>query len=188
MTVAPPLAQRKKRHPKSPGSAAGAFNDRPTLAKQRLRLWLRMLRVSRGIEADLRVRLRVTYDLTLPQFDVLAALARRDNGVTMTELSRYLMVSNGNVTGIVDRLVNDGLIERIAVPADRRSTLVRLSAVGRTTFARMATEHEIWVNDLLDLYDPAEVADLITSLDGLVEKLRAAPRARATKSKEGKTR
>jgi DNA-binding MarR family transcriptional regulator len=78
-------------------------------AKQRLRLWIRLLRVTRAVEAESRERLRVPFEMTLPQFDVLAALHREENGMTMTELSRRLMVSNGNVTGIVDR----GLAERI---------------------------------------------------------------------------
>src|SRR5690349_24650976 len=75
-----------------------------SLSKQRLRLWIRILRAARAIEAEVRDRLRVNFDVTLPQFDVMAALERKPDGMTMTELSRFLMVSNGNVTGIIDRL------------------------------------------------------------------------------------
>ena len=144
----------------------------PATAKERLRLWLRILRTSRGIEAELRERLRVTYGVTLPQFDVLAALARREAGITMTELSRYLMVSNGNVTGIVDRLVEDGLIERAAVPGDRRATLVRLTSKGAADFATMAAVHETWVDELLAGFGKPEAALLIAQLDGLLATLR----------------
>ena len=82
------------------------------VSKQRLRLWLRLLRSSRAIEAKLRERLRAKYAVTLPQFDVMAALARHESGMTMTELSRRLMVSNGNVTGIIDRLAAEKLVLR----------------------------------------------------------------------------
>ncbi len=144
-----------------------------TLPKERLRLWLRLLRVSRGMESELRERLRVNFDnMTLPQFDVLAALARRQAGVTMTELSRYLMVSNGNVTGIIERQVADGLVERSAVPGDRRATVVSLTQVGRERFAEMAAEHEGWVSELLSNFDRAETGRLIEQLDGLVRSLR----------------
>ena len=96
-------------------------------SKQRLRLWLRLLRTTRAMEAELRERLRVQFRITLPQFDVLAGLARKDTGITMTELSRMLIVSNGNVTGIVDRLVAEKLVARRPAPDDRRSLLVRLT-------------------------------------------------------------
>ena len=76
-----------------------------SLSKQRLRLWIRILRAARAIEVEVRERLRVEFNVTLPQFDVMAALERKPDGMTMTELSRFLMVSNGNVTGIIDRLV-----------------------------------------------------------------------------------
>lgn len=158
------------------------------LAHERLRLWLRLLRSSRGIEAELRERLRVTYDMTLPQFDVLAALARREAGITMTELSRYLMVSNGNVTGIVDRLVGDGLVERAAIPGDRRSTLVRLTRKGKNDFAAMASRHAAWVDELLGGFDEAEVAGLIEQLDGLVGALRARVEPAAAARKGGGSR
>ena len=86
----------------------------PSLSKQRLRLWIRILRAARAIEAEVRERLRVEFGVTLPQFDVMAALERKPDGMTMTELSRFLMVSNGNVTGIIDRLVSDKLVARQA--------------------------------------------------------------------------
>jgi DNA-binding MarR family transcriptional regulator len=142
------------------------------LPRQRLRLWLRLLRASRGMEAELRERLRVTYDLTLPQFDVLAAVARRHEGLTMTGLSRYLMVSNGNVTGIVDRLVNDGWLMRVEIPGDRRARRVRLTPRGHADFTAMAAVHARWVDELLDGFGKADTADLILKLDRLVGKLR----------------
>ena len=95
-----------------------------------------MLRTARAIEAELRERLRVKFATTLPQFDVMAALARKSTGMTMTELSRFLMVSNGNVTGIIDRLVADKLVLRQAPAEDRRAIIVRLTPKGASQFAR----------------------------------------------------
>lgn len=118
-------------------------------AKQKLRLWLRLLRASRGIEAELRARLRIEFGTTLPKFDVMAALARNGAGMTMTEVSRFLMVSNGNVTGIIDRLVAEGLVVRLAHEGDRRATFVRLTPKGAQQFAAMARAHEAWISELL---------------------------------------
>src|SRR5262249_38720238 len=97
----------------------------PSLSKQRLRLWVRILRTARAIEAEVRERRRVESGTTLPQFDVMAALERKPDGMTMTELSRFLMVSNGNVTGIIDRLVSEKLVTRRAPADDRRAILVQ---------------------------------------------------------------
>ena len=142
------------------------------LSRQRLRLWLRLLRATRAIEAELRERLRVQFSLTLPQFDVLAALARQDHGITMTELSRMLIVSNGNVTGIVDRLVADKLVARQPSPDDRRSFLVRLTPRGQAEFATIARAHEQWIDKMLSEFDAAEAETIIQHLDGLAGRVR----------------
>lgn len=134
------------------------------LSKQRLRLWLRLLRTTRFLEADIRERLRAEFDTTLPRFDVLAGLFRSENGLTMTELSRALMVSNGNVTGIVDRLVSDGLVVRVPIEGDRRATRVALTERGRERFADMATAHETWINNLLAPLGGGETDDLLDLL------------------------
>jgi DNA-binding MarR family transcriptional regulator len=117
--------------------------------KQLLRVWLQLLKVDKAVQAELRERLRTQFATTLPRFDVMSALYRRKNGLKMSELSRLLMVSNGNVTGIVDRLTTDGLILREAVPGDRRAARARLTAKGRTEFKKQATAHEEWVAELL---------------------------------------
>lgn len=143
-----------------------------SLSRQRLRLWLRLLRATRAIEAELRERLRVQFSLTLPQFDVLAALARSDDGITMTELSRMLIVSNGNVTGIVDRLVTDRLVARQPSPNDRRSFLVRLTPKGQAEFATVARAHEQWIDRMLSEFDAAETEAIIGHLDGFAGRVR----------------
>ena len=129
-------------------------------SKARLRLWLKILKVSRLIERDLRERLRVEFDTTLPRFDVLAALYRAEKGLNMSELSGVLKVSNGNVTGIVDRLVGDGMIVRSPVEGDRRAMIVRLTEKGRDHFSVLARAHEGWVNELLGSLDAADADEL----------------------------
>ena len=136
-------------------------------SKQKLRLWLRLLRASRAIEAELRARLRVEFGTTLPKFDVMAALARTGAGMTMTELSRFLMVSNGNVTGIIDRLVAEGLVVRLAHAGDRRATFVRLTPKGAQQFQAMAKAHEAWVGELLAEVGREDTDTLVGLLGGL---------------------
>jgi DNA-binding MarR family transcriptional regulator len=141
-------------------------------SKQRLRLWIRLLRTARAIEAELRERLRVQFATTLPQFDVMAALARKSAGMTMTELSRFLMVSNGNVTGIIDRLVADKLVLRQAPAEDRRAIVVRLTPKGVAQFAQIAKAHGGWVDALLSDFDSVETEAMIQHLDGLATRIR----------------
>ncbi len=107
--------------------------------RSRVRLWLRLLRASRAIEGELRERLRTTYNVTLPRFDVMAALYREPEGMLMSQLSKYLMVSNGNITGLIDRLTTDGLVHRTLRDGDRRTSVVLLTKTGRENFEQMAT-------------------------------------------------
>ncbi len=126
-------------------------------SKSRLRLWLRLLKTTRFIEAEIRERLRVQFDTTLPRFDVMAALSRYPNGLKMSELSGVLKVSNGNVTGIVDRLTTDGFIIREPVPGDRRATRVRLTRRGIEEFAIQAEAHESWIDELMLSVSPPQI-------------------------------
>ena len=137
--------------------------DQP-LSKQRLRVWLRLLSAHRVIEARLRENLREGHDTTLPRFDVLAALDRTRDGLRMSELSAQLKVSNGNVTGIVERLVADGLVERVAVQGDRRAMRVRLTQAGLARFAEMAAAHEAWIDEIMQNFEAEELETLITLL------------------------
>ncbi len=114
------------------------------------RLWLRMLACCTQIEQEIRSRLRQRFHTTLPRFDYLAQLERYPDGLRMSALSRYLMVTGGNVTALTDQLVSEGHVERLADDADRRSLIVRLTPPGRRHFLRMAVEHEAWLTELLD--------------------------------------
>ena len=148
------------------------------VSKARLRLWLRLLKATSGIETEIRRRLRDECDTTLPRFDVLSALSRYPEGLKMSEISALLKVSNGNVTGIVERLVEDGLALRLAVPGDRRANRVTLTADGHNVFADLAAKHETWINDLMAGLDETAIDtcnglfdQFGTTTDGLDEKL-----------------
>ena len=161
---------------RSSGASPPSARVPHTASKQRLRLWLRLLRAARAIEGALRERLRTTFTMTLPQFDVLAALARTRTGMTMTELSRLLLVSNGNVTGIIDRLAAEGLVTRQTAPGDRRTVRVSLTRAGAEKFAEMAAAHETWVDELLSEFSRADTEALIAHLDGLAGRIRKGER------------
>jgi DNA-binding MarR family transcriptional regulator len=114
-----------------------------------LRLWLRLLTCSQLIERQVRTRLRNRFDITLPRFDLMSQLERHAAGLKMNELSRLMMVTGGNITGIVDQLVKEGLVERVDDASDRRAWRVRLTRAGDKAFAEMARAHEEWVVELL---------------------------------------
>jgi DNA-binding MarR family transcriptional regulator len=121
-----------------------------------LRLWLRMLTCTMVVERHVRARLRERFGMSLPRFDLMAQLERAPDGLRMSELSRRLMVSGGNVTSLVDQLVAEHLVERTDVPGDRRASAVRLTPGGREVFLAMAQEHEAWVVELAGGLSAAE--------------------------------
>ncbi len=132
-----------------------------------LKLWLRMLACTTQIEAEIRRRLRLHFDISLPRFDYMAQLFRHRGGVKMSQLSRQLMVTTGNVTGLTDELERDGLVQREADPTDRRAWRVNLTPKGRHSFEAMATEHEKWVLELFGGLDGKTVQQLHRSLGRL---------------------
>jgi DNA-binding MarR family transcriptional regulator len=145
--------------------------------KERLRLWLRLLKTTRTIEATLRENFRAEFGTTLPRFDVMAALSRLGDGLKMSEISGALRVSNGNVTGIVDRLADDGLLVRVSVPGDRRASRVRLTQKGREEFKRQAKAHEVWISDLLGQFS-AEDAHVLATQFNMYDPISEAPDAK----------
>ncbi len=127
------------------------------LSKRRLKLWIRLLGVTRSAENRLREFLRVTHGTTLPRFDVMAALYRRRDGVTMSELSRMLLVSNGNATAVVDRLESEGLVRRTPSASDRRTVFVALTEAGLAAFETLAADHEREVDAILSALSEADL-------------------------------
>ena len=125
-----------------------------------LRLWLRMLTLTQLIEKQVRTQLREQFGTTLPRFDLMAQLERKPDGLKMNELSRRMMVTGGNVTGITDQLAGEGLVERVEVEGDRRAYRVRLTPAGRALFGEMARQHEICIVAAFDSLSPAEAQTL----------------------------
>ena len=137
------------------------------LSKRRLKMWIRLLGVTRMAEGHLREFLRVRHETTLPRFDVMAALYRRREGVTMSELSRMLLVSNGNATTVVDRLEKDGLVRRTPSETDRRTVFVALTPAGLAQFEILAAGHEAEVSQLFGNLSEAD----LEALTGILKRM-----------------
>jgi DNA-binding MarR family transcriptional regulator len=129
-----------------------------------LRLWLRLLTCTNLIEGTVRTRLRDRFDVTLPRFDLMAQLDRAPDGMTLSDVSKRMMVSNGNVTGLVERLVESGHLDRRTSVSDRRVQVIRLTKLGRAEFRRMAAEHESWIAEIFSDLTPKDVRELMRLL------------------------
>jgi len=155
-------------HPGADAAAGRApTNQREADDKLELRLWLRLLACTSMIESEVRRRLRQDFATTLPRFDVLAQLDRVPEGLSMGELSRRMMVTNGNITGLVERLASDGLIDRLPDAADRRTVVVRLTRRGKRAFDAMTPAHAHWLEDMFAGLERGEMLELCRLLDGL---------------------
>ncbi|MEM6761729.1 MAG: MarR family transcriptional regulator [Pseudomonadota bacterium] len=157
------------------GKTPGEGSDAQARDNETLRLWLRLFATANAVEAELSRRLRAEFSMTLPRFDLMAQLAKSEEDLTLGTLSRRLMVTNGNITGLVDRLVDDGLVQRRVRRADRRSATVRLTEEGRARFDEMAVAHRAWINELFGGLDASEQAALARLLkcarDTVIERL-----------------
>jgi len=143
---------------------------------EELRLWLRLLTCTTLIEGEVRRRLRERFGVTMPRFDLMAQLDKVPGGMTLSDVSKRMMVSNGNVTGLVERLMESGHIDRRTSETDRRVQVIRLTRLGRADFRRMAAEHKAWIADIFaDLADK-DVRDLMR----LLAKTKASARRAQT--------
>jgi len=138
-----------------------------------IRLWLRMLATNRLVETRTRRLLQERYATTLPRFDLMAQLERAPRGLKMGELSKRMMVTGGNVTGITDMLEKEGLVERVAEPGDRRARLVRLTGAGRRAFSAMAEEHERWIVEAFKELSGREMSTMAALLARLKAHVRS---------------
>jgi DNA-binding MarR family transcriptional regulator len=138
--------------------------DLPEDHAEELRLWLRLLTCTTLIEGEVRSRLRARFDVTLPRFDLMAQLDKAPDGMTLSDVSKRMMVSNGNVTGLVERLVVSGHLDRRTSITDRRVQMIRLTKVGRAEFRKMAAEHETWIADMFAELTPKDVRELMRLL------------------------
>jgi DNA-binding MarR family transcriptional regulator len=137
-----------------------------------LRLWLRLLTCTNLVEAQIRGRLREVHNTTLPRFDLAAQLARAPEGLKMGEVSRRLMVTGGNVTGLVDQLEADGFVERADDPDDRRAIRIMLTEAGQHWFQHIAADHESWIIELFGGLSGAEQQTLFRLLARLKSNLK----------------
>ena len=156
----------------APLDAETKVAERPHDHKDELRLWLRLFTCKEVIETEVRRRLRDAFDVTLPRFDLMAQLYRAPKAMTLGELSQRMMVSNGNVTGLVDRMVEQGLVSRRPSPKDRRAQLVSLTGQGRRFFATMARANGDWIGEMFANLS----ADDIETLMRLLAKTKASAR------------
>jgi len=138
--------------------------ERPHDHKDELRLWLRLFACKEVIESEVRRRLRDGFNVTLPRFDLMAQLDRAPKGMTLGELSQRMMVSNGNVTGLVDRLVEQGLIDRRPSPKDRRAQIVTFTAEGRRFFRAMARANGDWIGEMFADLSSSDIETLLRLL------------------------
>ena len=158
----------------TPLDAETKVAERPHDHKNELRLWLRLFTCKELIEAEVRRRLREEFAVTFPRFDLMAQLDRARKGMTLGELSQRMMVSNGNVTGLVDRLVEQGLIDRRPSPDDRRAQIVSLTADGRRLFRAMARANEEWIGDMFADLSNGDTEALLRLLAKAKMSVRAA--------------
>ena len=177
------------------GHANDVVLDLETRAKkgdhQALRLWLRLLSCTVRIENKIRLRLRRDFNTTLPRFDLMAQLERSAGGLRMSELSERLMVSGGNVTGIVDQLEREGLAARTPCPGDRRAFSVKLTETGLKRFREMAARHELWIIELLGGLSRDEKETMITELGKVkshINRITSIPRRPDQSSPARRTR
>lgn len=148
-----------------------------------LRVWLRLLTCANLIEHGVRTGLREEFGVTLPRFDLLSQLDRAPGGLTMGELSRRLMVSNGNVTGLIDRLVREGLVERQQSPTDRRASMVSLTSAGKAAFDSMVPLHQGWIESRLAGMSRQDLRALL----GLLGKLKTSFQVAEAATSGGRT-
>jgi len=137
-----------------------------------LRLWLRLLSCTTRVEDKIRQKLRESFDITLPRFDLMAQLERHPDGLSMGELSRRMMVTGGNITTIVDQLEKEKLVIRVVGVNDRRSFTVKLTQAGKDAFTDMAIAHEAWVADLFEGLSVSQQTELYTLLGAMKNNLQ----------------
>ncbi|MGB0571467.1 MAG: MarR family winged helix-turn-helix transcriptional regulator [Alphaproteobacteria bacterium] len=138
-----------------------------------LRTWLRLMTCTNMIEGEVRTRLRSRFDISIARFDVLAQLDRANSGLGMGELSRRLMVTNGNVTSLIDRLVDENMVTRHPDPNDRRAQIIELTPGGKRAFTKMSAAHADWISALFDGVDRKSLEALYRNLAQLKTSLAA---------------
>lgn len=134
-----------------------------------LRLWLQLITLTTVVEKKIRRNLKMEFETTLPRFDIMATLERSSKKMTMGELTKKLLVSKGNVTGVVASLVKQGLLKRERDEGDKRTHYLSLTARGRREFAKQAKAHQSWINDYFSGLEKGQLSAMVDQLSKLKE-------------------
>ena len=161
-----PRAKAKKSAAPAPVAA-----EAPRANHLEIRIWLRLLACANRIETALQRKIVAAFGISLARFDLLAQLERAGGVLTMTDASKRMMVTNGAITGLVDRLAQEGFVIREPHPKDRRTIFVRLTEQGRGRFLAMAREHEGWTVALLAGLEAEGKKQLLANLGALKRQL-----------------
>ena len=137
-----------------------------------IRFWLSILRVHNTIFPELNRSLRDNAGVGLAKFDVLAQLMRHPDGISMGDLSTAMKVTNGNVSGLVNRLIKDGLVSKEMSTTDRRSFSAKLTDAGRETFQSAMKFHEVTLAELMADIEIDTLIEATEPLRNLSEKLK----------------
>lgn len=150
-----------------PSTATSLENRLRPTACNHLRTWLRYLSCGRLIENEIRSRLRREFQTTLPRYEVMAQLEQFPQGIKMSELSKHLMVTNGNITGIAHQLIKEGLIQRTTQSDDRRSSLLSLTDKGRAQLTTISDAHNEWVCSVFGQLSNEHIDQMMAGLEQL---------------------
>lgn len=128
--------------------------------------WIRLLKAHNLVLRQVRAKLKGY--CTLSQFDVLAHLAREKDGATLVELSRHLLVTAGNITGLIDRMERSGYVKRVPDPKDRRVTRVQLTTSGKSLAETVLPKHAQDIQAVFGSLSDSEKIELRQLLDKLI--------------------
>ena len=149
-------------------SVEDRYSDRQ---RRVLRLWLRLVRTSRRIEAEVGAQMMQAYGTRFVRFDVLSQLYRApDRCLSVGDLGASLLAPSGNISSLLDRMEADGLVKRIADPADRRRFMIRLTDRGLAAFNEMALANAHWVATAFEAIDDVTLDRLHDEL-GAIEAI-----------------
>lgn len=144
---------------------------------QHRRAWLGLVRCFSSIERVLMRRLSDEFNSSLPRYDVLTALALAPEALTMGELASMLMVTKGNITGVVARLKKEGLVRKAASETDRRVQSVTMTKKGRELWGAMHAHYDRTVAEVLSGQSREDLRALTQVLEAtrlaIQERIRA---------------
>lgn len=134
-------------------------------SKNSLRLWLNLLKCTKQLEQEMSERFRESHGSSISRFDVMAHLSQAgEGGLNTSVLAASLLASKGNITRLLDRMEQDGLLKRELCPDDRRVSKIFLTPEGEERFDKMARDHESWALEVFESIDNNERQELLRLL------------------------